>query len=130
MALPNFSGGSGPFGERAPELRGTPHNGAALATLYCALMVDHCLDLLNVQGDVIVVGSYLQNPLLCSLIAQLREDQAVYVSSDEAGTVRGAAQLTTWSTPVSLAAERCSPSNIVDLQDYCTAWHEQIGGVS
>jgi len=130
MALPNFSSGSGPFGERAPELRGTPHNGAALATLYCALMVDHCLDLLNVQGDVIVVGSYLQNPLLCSLIAQLRQDQPVYVSSDEAGTVRGAAQLTTWSASVAVAAERCLPSNIASLQDYCAAWHEQIGGVS
>jgi len=130
MALPNFSSGSGPFGGRAPEIRGTPHNGAALATLYCALMVDHCLDLLHVEGDVIVVGGYLQNPLLCSLIAQLREGQLVCVSSDEAGTVRGAAQLTTWSAPVSLSADRCLPSNITGLQDYCTAWHEQIGGVT
>jgi sugar (pentulose or hexulose) kinase len=130
MALPNFSSGSGPFGGRAPEIRGTPHNGAALATLYCALMVDHCLDLLHVEGDVIIVGGYLQNPLLCSLIAQLRADRPVYVSSDGAGTVRGAAQLTTWSAPVALAAERCSPSDIAGLQDYCTAWHEQIGDIS
>ncbi len=68
MALPNFSGGSGPFGERRPEVLGAPHNGAALATLYCALMVDYCLELLHVQGDVIIVGAYLQNPLLCSLV--------------------------------------------------------------
>jgi sugar (pentulose or hexulose) kinase len=130
MALPNFSSGSGPFGERAAEIRGTPHNGAALATLYCALMVDHCLDLLHVEGDVIIVGSYLQNPLLCSLIAQLREGQPVYVSSDEAGTVRGAAQLTTWTAPVSPATRRCEPAGFVALDDYCTAWHDQIGGVS
>ena len=129
MALPNFSSGSGPFRERKPEIRGTPHNGAALATLYCALMVDHCLGLLNVQGDVIIVGSYLQNPLLCSLIAQLREGQSVYVSSDEAGTVRGAAQLTRWSTPVSLDTRRCEPTGIASLDDYCTLWDEQIGGV-
>jgi len=128
MALPNFSSGSGPFGERAPEIRGTPHNGAALATLYCALMVDHCPELLHVEGDVIIVGSYLQNPLLCSLIAQLRERQSVYVSSDEAGTVRGAAQLTNWSAPVSLASQLCKPSKIGSLKAYCSSWHEQIGG--
>jgi sugar (pentulose or hexulose) kinase len=130
MALPNFSTGSGPFGDRKPEIHGTPHNGAALATLYCALMVDHCLDLLQVAGDVFVVGSYLQNPLLCRLIAQLREDQSVHVSRDEAGTVRGAAQLTTWSAPVPLAVRLCVPSEIAGLEDYCTAWHEHIGGTS
>ncbi|NQV87812.1 MAG: L-fuculose kinase [Woeseiaceae bacterium] len=130
VALPNFSSGSGPFGDRKPEIRGTPHNGAALATLYCALMVDHCLDLLQVDGDVIVVGSYLQNPLLCSLIAQLRVGQSVYVASDEAGTVRGAAQLTTWSTPVSLGSKLCVSSEIADLENYCASWHEQIGGIS
>jgi len=68
--------------------------------------------------------------LLCSLIAQLRENQAVYVSSDEAGTVRGAAQLTTWSAPVSIATELCMPSAIAGLDDYCTLWHEQIGGLA
>jgi len=130
MALPNFSSGSGPFGERVPEIRGTPHNGAALATLYCALMVDHCLELLHVEGDVIIVGSYLQNPLLCSLIAQLREGQPVYVSSDEAGTVRGAAQLTNWSAPVSLASQLRKSSKIGSLKEYCSSWHEQIGGIT
>ena len=129
-ALPNFSNGSGPFGERKPEIRGTPDNGAALATLYCALMVDHCLDLLHVRGDVIVVGAYLQNPLLCSLIAQLRADQPVYISSDEFGTVRGTAQLTTWSAPVSIATEVCMPSAIAGLEGYRTLWHEQIGGLA
>jgi len=130
MALPDFSGGSGPFGERSPEIRGNPDNGAALATLYCALMVDHCLDLLHVRGDVIVVGGYLQNPLLCSLIAQLRGGQSVYVSSDGSGTVRGAAQLTTWTTPVSIATELCVPSAIAGLDAYRTSWHEQTGGLA
>jgi len=130
MALPNFSSGSGPFGERKPEILGAPHNGAALATLYCALMVDHCLELLHVQGDVIIVGAYLQNPLLCSLITQLRDGQSVYVSSDEAGTVRGAAQLTNWTAPVSLVSQLCKPSRIANLKDYCSSWHEQIGGIT
>jgi len=130
MALPNFSDGSGPFGERSPKILGTPDLGAALATLYCALMVDHCLNLLHVRGDVIVVGGYVQNPLLCSLIAQLRGGQSVYVSGDESGTVRGTAQLTTWSAPVSIATELCVPSAIAGLDDYRSSWHEQIGGVA
>jgi len=129
MALPNFSNGSGPFGERKAEIHGTPDNGAALATLYCALMVDHCLEVLQVSGDVIVVGSYLQNLPLCKLIAQLRKDQSVYVCSDEAGTVRGAAQLTHWSAPVSVATQHCEPSKIHGLDAYCASWHEQIGGI-
>ena len=93
-------------------------------------MVDHCLDLLQVRGDVIVVGSYLQNPLLCALIAQLRGQQPVYLSSDEAGSVRGAAQLTNWSAPVTLGAQLCVPSAITGLDDYCSSWEDQIGGIT
>jgi N-sulfoglucosamine sulfohydrolase len=84
----------------------------------------------QVTEEDIIVGGYLQNPLLCCLIAQLREDQSVYVSSDEAGTVRGAAQLTNWSAPVSLATQGCVPSDVTGLKDYCSAWHEQIGGIT
>ncbi len=104
--------------------------GAALATLYCALMVDHCVDLLHVRGSIIVVGGYVQNPLLCSLIAQLRGGQSVYVSSNELGTVRGTAQLTTWSAPVSITTEFCMPSAIAGFDDYRTSWHEQTGGLA
>ena len=93
-------------------------------------MVDHCLDLLQVKGDVIVVGSYLKNPLLCALIGQLRGEQPVYLSSDEAGTIRGVAQLTTWSAPVSLSAQLCVTSEITGLEDYCSSWHERIGSIT
>ena len=112
------------------ELENKWDDGAGLATLYCALMVDHCLDLLQVRGDVIVVGAYLQNPLLCSLIAQLRDGQSVFVSSDESGTIRGTAQLTTWSAPVSIATEFCVSSTIAGIDDYRALWHEHIGGIA
>ena len=128
MALPDFSGGSGPFGGREPEIRGKPLNGAALATVYCALMVDYCLGLLKVEGDVIVVGSFVQNPLLCSMISQLRDQQPVYVSSDQAGTVRGAAQLANWSVPVSVAMKRRDPTHVNGLEEYRCRWYEQIEG--
>ena len=125
-ALPDFSGGSGPFGGRAPEIRGdcTGPMGNALATLYCALMVDYCLDLLRAESDVVIAGSYLQNPLLCALIAQLRATQPVLLSSDTAGTVRGTAQLTNWSRPVSVSLAHCKPAAVTGLDDYRRAWRK------
>jgi hypothetical protein len=130
MAWPDFSRGSGPFGGREPEIRGAPSNGAALATIYCALMVDYCLDLLQVKGDVIIVGGYLQNPLLCSMIAQLRDPQPVYLSSDEAGTVRGAAQLAAWDNPVPVDVRRSTPTSLGGLQEYRQAWRSTLDNES
>jgi len=122
FVLPDFSQGSGPFGGRPPEVRGPVANGAAMATLYCALMVDQCLDLLEVEDDVILVGSYLQNPLLCALIAQLRGRQRVLLSGESSGTVRGAAQLTRWTSPTSVSLTPCAPSRIVGLDAYARTW--------
>jgi hypothetical protein len=125
FALPDFSGGSGPFGGRPPEIRGDcGSSGNALATLYCALMVDYCLDLLRADSDVLIAGSYLQNPLLCALIAQLRAPQPVLLSSDTAGTVRGTAQLTNWSRPVSVSLAHCKPAAVTGLGDYRQAWRK------
>jgi hypothetical protein len=126
-ALPDFSGGSGPFGGRTPEIRGDCGglSGNALATLYCALMVDYCLDLLQAESDVLIAGSYLQNPLLCALIAQLRASQPVLLSSDTAGTVRGTAQLTNWWRPVSVSLAHCKPATVTGLGDYRQAWRKR-----
>lgn len=127
FALPDFSNGSGPFGFREPEIRGEPENANALASLYCALMVKYCVDLLQVEGSVILVGSYLQNPLLCSLIAQLC-DRQVLLSSDTAGTVRGTAQLTDWDHPVSVSLTPCEASDVEGLADYAAKWRHLARG--
>jgi sugar (pentulose or hexulose) kinase len=126
-ALPDFSGGSGPYGGRVSEIRGdcSGPKGNALATLYCALMVDRCLDLLRVESDVLIAGSFLQNPLLCALIAQLRAPQPVLLSSDTAGTVRGTAQLTNWSRPVTVSLVHCKPAAVTGLGDYRQAWRKR-----
>lgn len=122
FALPDFSSGSGPFGGAPPTIEGRVANGNALATLYCALMVDVCLDLLDVTGDVIVAGSYLKNPLLCSLIAALRARQDVYLSSDSAGTLRGAAQLTDWERPAAVSLTRAKTTRVAGLTRYRERW--------
>lgn len=96
--LPDFSGGSGPFGTRKGEIIGdvSKIKGVALASLYCALMIDYQLEQLAAQGDIYIEGVLLKNPQLCSLLAQLRTAQKVNLSTDTTGTVQGAACLTNW----------------------------------
>ena len=72
-------------------------------------MISFCLNELNVEGDVIIVGSFLKNPLLCQLVAQLCGDKDVYISNDKAASVRGASQLSHWAKPVSLSLKKCEP---------------------
>ena len=129
MALPSFSQGNGPFGSYKPEIIGTPKNGAGLATIYCALMISFCLYELEAKGDVIIVGSFLKNPLLCQMVAQLCDDKDVYVSNDEAGTVKGAVHLTNWSKKVSLSLKKCESSNINNLKLYKSLWQKKIEGM-
>lgn len=125
IALPDFSDGSGPFGGRTAEIHGRVDNGAALATLYCALMQDVELDLLGASGDLIIEGAWLRNPLLCSLLAALRPQQTVYLSSDETGTVSGAAQLALGIK----VRPNMVPVEVMDLpglDDYRRTWRQQL----
>jgi sugar (pentulose or hexulose) kinase len=126
FALPDFSGGSGPFGGRAGEVSGTCESGVALASLYCALLADHVLDLLQHNGDVIIEGAWLRNPLLCAVLAQLRQGQALWLSADETGTVTGAAQLALGIDEAGVALERVAPTSLRGLQAYRRAWRSRI----
>jgi sugar (pentulose or hexulose) kinase len=98
-ALPNFSEGSGPFGYQKSQIIGPVKqiSGIALASIYCALMIDYQLDMLEVQGDIFIEGAFLKNPILCSLLSQLRDEQKIFLSKDSTGTVQGAAYLTRWN---------------------------------
>lgn len=98
LALPDFSGGSGPFPGRRGGLEGAVPDGcgAALASLYCALMLDYLLDRLDARGDIFIEGAFLKNANLCALLAQLRGHQRVWLSSDDTGTVQGCAALVGW----------------------------------
>lgn len=126
FALPDFSEGSGPFGNRRPEVRGRVASGAALASLYCALMVDYELDLLGSQGDLIVEGAWLRNPLLCSLLAALRPQQRLYLSTDETGTVSGAAQLAFGSIAEPSLREHVSEIELSELAAYKSRWMDEV----
>jgi len=126
FALPDFSDGSGPFGGRRPEIRGRAGNGAALASLYCALLLDYELDLLGSEGELLVEGAWLKNPVLCAALAQLRPRQDVYLSNDETGTVSGAAQLVFGNDMPEPELQAVTPAALRGLDEYRHLWRDML----
>ncbi|WP_167856023.1 FGGY-family carbohydrate kinase [Natronospirillum operosum] len=100
-ALPAFSDQGGPFRHHAGRLVGPVHqlNSAgktALASVYCALMTDYCLDLLGSEGDIVIEGAFARNDVYMYTLATLRAQgarQDLYGSSDSTGTTQGTAML-------------------------------------
>ncbi len=97
FALPNFAGGSGPFASAKSQIKGEVNTDADLAclgTLYCALMTDFCLNLIQAKGDLIIEGSLVGNDYFSQILAQLRPEQKILVSNDSSGTLIGTSMLT------------------------------------
>ena len=129
LVTPDFSNGNGPFAGLVPVIN-CPVPAvcpAAVATLYCALMIDQRLTDLGATGAIYIEGAFLKNPLLCQLVAQLRSSQTVYLSSDDTGTVQGALLLTDFGqSQFSLALEVCIPGNFSSLDRYKNHWYSII----
>ncbi|SDF49852.1 Sugar (pentulose or hexulose) kinase [Massilia sp. PDC64] len=93
MALPCFAATGGPFAGRTGNIEGPPpadvRERYALATLYCVLMTDYCLDALGAAGPLAVEGSFTANPWFGPLLAALRPQQPVSYSDDASGTTCG-----------------------------------------
>lgn len=134
MVTPDFSDGNGPFGHAKPALLcpQRPVSPQAIATLYCALMIDQRLSDLKASGPVYIEGAFLKNPLLCQLVAQLRPEQPVMLSQDNTGTVLGAASLMNFNHQAEPAGElsRCQPSAFLHLTKYKARWYEAIAATS
>ena len=130
MALPSFSETGGPFPGRPGRLIGAEQlddtRRVALATLYCALMVDQLLDALGAKGDVIIDGPLAVNPLFPGVLAALRPDSTVLASVRGGGEVVAGAVLAGVAAPagtrevVPVVASR-------DLHTYRNRWLEQMG---
>jgi sugar (pentulose or hexulose) kinase len=125
FALPDFSDGSAPFGDRNSGFIGDVKliSGIALATLYCALMIDYQLEMLEAKGEIFIEGAFLKNPLLCAVLNQLRKKQDVLLSKDDTGTVQGAGYLTTWGA-VECSIDVCAAdkTSLTALSDYQKQW--------
>lgn len=129
FALPDFSEGSGPFGGQKSELVGPIDkiSGIALATMYCALMIDYQLNMLQVNGDIIIEGAFLKNPLLCAIVSQLRENQNVRLSLDATGTVLGAGYLTHWgAVNADIEMKAVTSTKLQGFLQYKQQWLELI----
>ncbi len=109
MALPSFTESGGPFSELSGEVLNPSRDAAAqcaMASLYCALMTDVCLDNLGASGDLILEGRYVSDPIFVEALSQFRPEQPLRVSADATGTIQGAARLLVWpeEPPVVLPA--------------------------
>ncbi|MEZ5847004.1 MAG: FGGY family carbohydrate kinase [Geminicoccaceae bacterium] len=100
MALPAFVEGVGPYPAARGEIVGPEPEGAAgraaLATLYSALMVDHALDLLDVDAPVFIDGPFAKNVHLVSLLAAFRPERPVFAFPSASGAANGAMLLARW----------------------------------
>lgn len=126
-ALPAFCESSGPFSGKAGSLQADVNriNGAALASMYCALMLDLELDLLKAEGDIFLEGAFLKNSLLCQLLATLRGEQRLFLSNDATGTVRGAAALADPEMVMEEERTLCEPLSIPGLLAYRDRWRQR-----
>jgi L-fuculokinase len=130
LALPCFAASGGPFAGRSGAVRGpAPQTGAqcyALATLYCALMSDYCLNALGVSGNgatVVVEGSFTGNPLFAPLLAALRPHQQISTSADDSsGTTCGGWMLHHWGRAPTKSGAIAAPLDIRGLAAYRAEW--------
>jgi sugar (pentulose or hexulose) kinase len=90
------------------------------------------LDLLDARGQVIVDGSFADNPLFGSLLAALRPDQPVLISSERDGTALGAALLAGWTertAPAPLSLRPAAPAAIPGLATYAEDWRAAVDAI-
>jgi sugar (pentulose or hexulose) kinase len=135
LALPSFSGSSGPIPDSAGKGRivGNLPEGpvalASLATLYIALMVGEQLDALHSRNDIIIDGPFARNAVLLALLAQLRPGQAVKASKLLDGTAAGAAclaMMTDGKLPlVPIETTDAPAARIAGLDRYRRRWRER-----
>jgi sugar (pentulose or hexulose) kinase len=130
MALPCFAETGGPFAGRAGSIEGRAPVDAgerfALATLYCVLMTDYCLDALGARGPITVEGSFTANPWFGPLLAGLRPQQALSYSDDASGTTCGAWLLRYREATPPGASQLKPPRTLTGLEAYRARWREAV----
>jgi sugar (pentulose or hexulose) kinase len=134
MALPSFSDGGGPVPHVGGKGRITgpktvnPEEKAALASLYCALMVAESLDAIGSRHDVIVDGPFSKNRIFLQVLAALRKGQKVLASDLRDGTTAGAACLGLMPDGmlphIDLSLAHVAPADIAGIENYRTSWQK------
>ena len=131
LALPCFAATGGPFAGRTGSIAGPPPTDAqeryALATLYCVLMTDYCLDTLDAAGPLAVEGSFTANPWFGPLLAALRPQQPVSYSDDASGTTCGGWMLRYRDAPPPGTSTAIAPWAPAGLEAYRARWRAALG---
>ena len=130
LALPCFAATGGPFAGRSGAIEGPPPRDAreryALATLYCVLMTDYCLDALRATGPLAVEGSFTANPWFGPLLASLRPHQPVSYSDDASGTTCGGWMLRYRDGVPPGSSTAIGPHAVAGLAAYRQRWHAAL----
>lgn len=128
MVLPQLIEGSGPFPKNKARILADVNsvNGAAMASIYCALLLDLELDLLGASGDIYMEGAFLKNHWLCRILASLREDQSLFISSDSTGTVKGTASLAGFYAELEESLSLSDPWYFTGVSDYKKRWRDAL----
>lgn len=134
MALPAFADCGGPFARHQGVLLGPLPNTAAqryaLATLYCVLMTDYCLEQLDAGGALVVEGSFTANPYFAGLLSCSGSQRAVYCSHDSSGTTVGGWLLRHWHEAscrqLLLAPSLAAPLSLPGWEVYRHNWRARI----
>ncbi len=133
LCLPAWQAGSGPFNRLHGAIEGDARAHtvpAALASLYCALVLDYQLDLVNSRDDIVIGGAFLKNPMLCAVLAALRQPQRLWRSADVTGTLQGTAMLTRWDQPAPLEnMQLLEPLALAGLADYRGRWRRRVAAI-
>lgn len=130
MALPCFADGGGPFAGRQGHIDGAHPVDVgerfALATLYCVLMTDYCLDALGARGPITVEGAFTANPWFGPLLASLRPHQMLAYSDDASGTTCGGWLLRYRDATPTVHQNPKPPRTVAGLSAYRDAWRAAV----
>jgi L-fuculokinase len=104
-----------------------PQERYALASLYVALRIDLQLTWLASKSVIFLEGSVVQNPFIAALLAALRPDQTVFISSQSTGTTQGAFLLANWQNPPQrLPRQAVMAAGLTGLAGYKQHWLELL----
>jgi L-fuculokinase len=128
LALPSFSRAGGPFpGVQGQLIRAhalTARQRATLASIYVALMTDYVLELMAVEGDLIIDGPLAENSVYAEVLSSLRPHTNVLLSQAYAPAVTAAFVLCNMSPVVQQYT--CTRSCVYQkrLEAYRSVWRE------
>jgi len=132
VAIPCFAEAGGPFSGRTGAIAGpqptSKEERYALATLYCVLMSDYCLDALNAKAAVVVEGSFTANPYFAPLLAALRPQQKIELSDDASGTTCGAWMLAHKGKSPERGTTSTEALPLQGLNAYRDQWRAKLNG--